>query len=386
MCREQQGGLIRPVQIFKHLHDGEVPGRTFQEFAEGIKQEAALLFGRQLDRGGISGYIRRSSGISLATSGAASPMAWRKPSFGAHPRGVLQHFDEGHIGRRAFHFVAMPDVGVGAAAGRFRQNGGDQWVLPMPGSPPIIAMEPRPASASSRRCNSSLRSASRPISGMRSSGACCWSGVTIPPPAGPGPRAPATSRDNGRRAIWPAAAGSAASGLGRSPAGPGARARSRPWFRWRSAAERMRAAQHIAEQDAEGEEVGTLVESFAPDLLGRHVVGRADGGAGRLTAFALVMVSPSCTVSTASPNCLASPKSITLTWPWASMTLAGLRSRWTKPLLCASSSASATSAAMRKASGTAATGAQSREERVTGMYSITSTTRRVLRRSRRPCR
>ena len=110
----------------------------------------------------------------------------------------------------------------------------------------------------------------------------------------------------------------------------------------------MRTRRHFVEHRAEGEQVGACVQFFAASLLRRHVGDRADACPG--------LVSCSCADSgwhrgnrrrlRLSGVTFASPKSRILACPRSvTKMLAGLMSRWTMPLACAASSASAISMA-----------------------------------------
>ena len=125
-----------------------------------------------------------------------------------------------------------------------------------------------------------------------------------------------------------------------------------------SPAKRRFPGEHLPEDDAEGPDVGALVDRLAARLLGAHVGRGAEDHPG-LGPLAAVIVgereeSLESRVAAARPQALARPKSRTLTLPsGVSLTLAGLRSRWTTPLPWASSSASAICRATASASSTA---------------------------------
>ena len=110
-----------------------------------------------------------------------------------------------------------------------------------------------------------------------------------------------------------------------------------------------RAGRHFVEHRAEGEQVGAGVEFFAAHLLRRHVGDRAERVPGLVRcsfvrwwlALAGVASGGPCRAVT-----FARPKSRILAWPrLVTKMLAGLMSRWTMPLVCAASSASAISMA-----------------------------------------
>ena len=94
--------------------------------------------------------------------------------------------------------------------------------------------------------------------------------------------------------------------------------------------------EHLVEHAAERVEVGARVDRPAGDLLGRHVLGRAEDREARLRA--LVSAARPASVSAA----IATPKSSSFT-PGAAASVSnrfcGLMSRWTRPAPCAASSA-----------------------------------------------
>ena len=122
------------------------------------------------------------------------------------------------------------------------------------------------------------------------------------------------------------------------------------------ARERAAAGEHLVEHDAEGPDVGALVDGLAARLLGRHVGRRAEdhahlrrrgpsASASSARADALPEPAP------AGSSALARPKSSTFTVPSArTLMFAGFRSRWTMPCSCAASSASAICLAIGSAS------------------------------------
>ncbi len=142
----------------------------------------------------------------------------------------------------------------------------------------------------------------------------------------------------------------AAGGVGRLPASrPGAVVQSGSRSRIAAdrvgdglAIERLAAGEHLVEDAAERPDVGALVHRPAARLLRAHVGRRAENDA-VLSAGPSVIVGEWARSGVApSPSVLANPKSRTLTTPdGVTLTLAGLRSRWTMPLSCAAESASA---------------------------------------------
>ena len=146
------------------------------------------------------------------------------------------------------------------------------------------------------------------------------------------------------------------------PAGRAFQSGSRPQHRREDVAHRLAreqppAGEHLVEQDAEGPDVGALVDGLAPGLLGRHVGGRAEddpGGGSRVREVGdWDRSADDVTPAASPPHALARPKSRTLTLPsGVTLTFAGLRSRWTMPFSCASSRASAICFAMATASST----------------------------------
>ena len=115
----------------------------------------------------------------------------------------------------------------------------------------------------------------------------------------------------------------------------------------RLALEEPAAGQHLEEHDAEGPDVGALVDRRAARLLGRHVGGGAEdepgGGAACARAWGTARGRPRTSDpcrrrSTPSRGRSRAPSTLP---SGVTLTLAGLRSRWTMPFSCASSSASA---------------------------------------------
>ena len=136
-----------------------------------------------------------------------------------------------------------------------------------------------------------------------------------------------------------------------------ARQDRREHVRHRLAVEEPLAGEHLEEHDAEGPDVGALVDGPAARLLGRHVGGGAEDepgrGAGVGEGGRLRQVGGRAGARASAEQALARPKSRTLTLPsGVTLTLAGLRSRWTMPFSCASSRASAICFAMASASST----------------------------------
>ena len=82
-------------------------------------------------------------------------------------RAVFQHLDERHVRRRAFHFVAMAHEAEEPRRRASASTSAVGRVLPTPGSPDTMTIDPRPARAASRPARSSKRAVSRPTSGKR---------------------------------------------------------------------------------------------------------------------------------------------------------------------------------------------------------------------------
>ncbi len=104
------------------------------------------------------------------------------------------------------------------------------------------------------------------------------------------------------------------------------------------AGEERPSGEHLEQHHPEGPDVGPLVDRLAPRLLRRHVGGGAEDDAGaRCAVRAASATATARRTSPTSPSAvsaLARPKSSTFTLPsGVSLTLAGLRSRWTMPLL-----------------------------------------------------
>ena len=101
----------------------------------------------------------------------------------------------------------------------------------------------------------------------------------------------------------------------------------------RRAAERHPARQHLEEHRGQGEEIGAGVERLAAHLLWRHVVRRADDGAGLGEARRGVRARPPAIGR-------ARPKSSSLTPCGVRNRFDGFRSRWISPRACRASRAS----------------------------------------------
>ena len=92
---------------------------------------------------------------------------------------------------------------------------------------------------------------------------------------------------------------------------------------------------HLVEHAAEREDVAARVGLVALELLGRHVLERPEDRAARRSAAALLGAvgrpSPATAAPAARRRACARPKSSSFTPVFVSMTLPGLRSRWTMP-------------------------------------------------------
>ena len=82
-------------------------------------------------------------------------------------RAVFQHLDERHVRRRAVHFVAMAHEAEEPRRRASASTSAVSRVLPTPGSPDTMTIDPRPARAASRPARSSKRAVSQPTSGKR---------------------------------------------------------------------------------------------------------------------------------------------------------------------------------------------------------------------------
>ena len=108
-----------------------------------------------------------------------------------------------------------------------------------------------------------------------------------------------------------------------------------------------RPRQHLEEHDAEGPDVGALVDRLAARLLGRHVGRGAEDQAGRGAGVGerrrlREVGGRSRAGAVAGPGLgEAEVEHLDLAVRASRLTFAGLRSRWTMPFSCASSSASA---------------------------------------------
>ena len=135
-----------------------------------MKRDRRCCSGGSWAAGGMTGYMVRSSGISLHFWAHrhpvideiphAAPFAKRRiraPLRTAHKVASFHLHSNGQSLQRLH--------GVWPASKTARA----MCVLPIPGSPPIITMEPRPASASFNNRFNSANSRSRPIRGISGS-------------------------------------------------------------------------------------------------------------------------------------------------------------------------------------------------------------------------
>ena len=106
---------------------------------------------------------------------------------------------------------------------------------------------------------------------------------------------------------------------------------------WLLPGERLLPGHHLVEHAAEREDVGARVGLAALELLGRHVLERAEDRAARRQRLALLERRRQARGlrhlgSCPAPTSFARPKSSSFTPDFVSMTLPGFRSRWTIPL------------------------------------------------------
>lgn len=97
--------------------------RSLDEIAVAVEQHPPLLLGRHIER-------RRDVGEHLAQLGHELRHFWRRvpqrvlQRSGRHdPRGILEHLDERHVGRRALHLVRVADQAHATAGARFVLHG-----------------------------------------------------------------------------------------------------------------------------------------------------------------------------------------------------------------------------------------------------------------------
>ena len=103
------------------------------------------------------------------------------------------------------------------------------------------------------------------------------------------------------------------------------------------------AGRHLVQDGPEGEDVGAGVRFLPLELLGRHVLERAEDRSVLRSEAWPRWPGSSCPSSFAPPSAavFASPKSSSFAPDFVSMTLPGLRSRWVMPWRCAACRAEA---------------------------------------------
>ncbi len=107
--------------------------------------------------------------------------------------------------------------------------------------------------------------------------------------------------------------------------------------------ERPPPRQHLVQQRAKREHIAACIHSLAAKLFGRHVRERAEHHPGARQRRVRPDAAAPCAIAPSGFRSCARPKSSSFTPVLVTMTLAGLRSRWTMPCPCAMTSASAMS-------------------------------------------